>query len=140
MGLTIHGVVVTPLGQFASDSGSVMHVIKKSDATFSDFGEAYISTVKKNCVKGWKRHREMICNLVVPSGAVRFTLRDDRDNSPTVGKEESIVLSRTENYVRLTIPPGIWFSFEGLDDGENFILNLANIEHSDNESERKPIE
>ena len=82
----------------------------------------------------------MICNLVVPSGAVRFTLRDDRDNSPTVGKEESIVLSRTENYVRLTIPPGIWFSFEGLDDGENFILNLANIEHSDNESERKPIE
>ena len=73
MGLAIHGVVVTPLGQFASDSGSVMHVIKKSDATFSDFGEAYISTVKKNCVKGWKRHREMICNLVVSSGAVRFT-------------------------------------------------------------------
>ena len=140
MGLTIHGVVVTSLREIASDSGSVMHIIKRSDVSFSDFGEAYVSTVKQGCIKGWKRHREMICNLVVPSGAVRFTLRDDRDNSPTVGKEESIILSRKDNYARLTIPPGIWFSFEGMEDDENFILNVASIEHMDNESERKPIE
>lgn len=140
MGLTIHGVVVTSLREIASDSGSVMHIIKRSDVSFSDFGEAYVSTVKQGCIKGWKRHREMICNLVVPSGAVRFTLRDDRDNSPTVGKEESIILSRKDNYARLTIPPGIWFSFEGMEDDENFIVNVASIEHMDNESERKPIE
>ena len=140
MGLAIEGVVVTPLREIASDSGSVMHAIKKSDATFSDFGEAYISTVKRGSIKGWKRHREMICNLVVPSGAVRFTLRDDRDSSSTVGKEESIILSRRDNYARLTIPPGIWFSFEGMEEDENFILNVASIEHMDNESERKPIE
>ena len=47
MGLTIHGVVVTSLREIASDSGSVMHIIKRSDVSFSDFGEAYVSTVKQ---------------------------------------------------------------------------------------------
>ncbi len=140
MGLSMHGVLVTPLSQFPNDKGSLLHVIKKSSQGFSEFGETYVSTLNKGTLKGWKRHREMICNLVVPVGAVEFTLRDERQDSPTNGLTESITLSRKDNYVRLTIPPQIWFSFEGIEEPENLVINVASIEHSDEEAEIKPIE
>lgn len=37
------------------------------------------------------------------------------------------------NYGRLSIPPGIWYSFKGIGKKNNLILNLSNIEHDDNE-------
>ena len=40
------------------------------------------------------------------------------------------------NYKRLTIPPGIWFGFLGLENPFSLILNLADIEHDKNEMEK----
>ncbi len=80
----------------------------------------------------------MLVNLVVPLGKVGFTLIDTRKNSPTLGLQESIILT-TENYVRLTIPPLIWFGFKGLHEGENMVMNVASIEHDTDEYENVPV-
>ena len=128
-------IKITPLKCFESSSGSVMHALKSSDPDFVQFGEAYFSTVNKSAVKGWKRHKQMIANLIVPSGSVKFVLFDSRLEPIEPSKFEEVILSR-DNYVRLTIPPGIWFAFQGLSPDLNLILNIASVEHDPNECEQ----
>src|SRR6059058_200930 len=103
----ISGIKITSLKQIPVPGGDVLHALKAADPGFAGFGEAYFSIIDPGIVKAWKRHREMTLNLVVPVGAIRFVIYDDRGGSATKGAFEEVVLSR-ENYCRLTIPPMLW--------------------------------
>jgi dTDP-4-dehydrorhamnose 3,5-epimerase len=131
----IDGVVVTPLSIIDTDGGDVLHAMKSTDIGYSGYGEAYFSTVESGAVKGWKRHNEMVSNLVVPVGMIRFVLYDDRTNSKTNGEFSEITLSLL-NYKRLTIPPKLWLGFQGVDNQTSLLLNIANISHQVNEVDR----
>jgi dTDP-4-dehydrorhamnose 3,5-epimerase len=43
------------------------------------------------------------------------------------------------NPARLTVPPGLWFGFKGINSNNSVILNISNIMHDDKEVERKEI-
>lgn len=129
----IEGVLVTPLKRIGHPKGDLFHVMKKSSIGYNGFGEAYISTILKDEIKGWKKHHVMTLNLVVPQGAVKVVIFDERDDSATKGEYQEIVLS-VENYSRLTIPPNLWVAFQGASVGVNMLLNIANIEHDPDES------
>ena len=126
------GVTLTPLKQIFNPKGDILHAMKKSDEGFCGFGEAYFSTVAHNMIKGWKRHREMTLNLVVPVGSIEFVCFDGRNF-------KSVTLS-SENYQRLTVLPGIWMAFRGVADKHSVLLNIASIEHDPNESENCSLE
>ena len=66
------GIILTPLNQIHHPKGDIYHAMKKSDDGFDGFGEAYFSTVHKNDIKGWKKHRDMTLNLLVPIGEIEF--------------------------------------------------------------------
>jgi dTDP-4-dehydrorhamnose 3,5-epimerase len=133
----IDGVRLTPLKRIATPNGDVYHAMKQSDPGYHGFGEAYFSAVKPEAVKAWKRHRRMTLNVVVPVGAIRFVIHDDRAESATAGTTWSVVLS-PQNYMRLTIPPGLWFGLQGVAAETSLLLNLADIEHSPDENEQLP--
>ena len=128
----IDGVVLTPLRIIPSPKGDVLHGIKSQDPGFFGFGEAYFSTVMSGVVKGWKRHKRMTLNLVVPAGEISFSLLDRRVSDP--GLMRTVTLGRN-NYYRLTIPADIWVSFVGLSSGLNLLLNVANLAHDPEEAE-----
>ena len=107
--------------------------MKASEEGYSGFGEAYFSEIKFGEIKAWKKHTEMTMNLVVPLGEVKFVFADQ-----TGSFREEIIGSR--NYYRLTVPPGIWFGFQGLFENFSMILNISNIEHSPLEVERKELD
>tara|TARA_Y100000748_G_C15485646_1_gene484596 strand:+ start:565 stop:1035 length:471 start_codon:yes stop_codon:yes gene_type:complete len=130
---TIEGLILTKLKQIAHPKGDILHVLKKNENTFSEFGEAYFSFVEKNKIKAWKRHFRMTLNLSVPIGEVKIVLYDKRIGSKTFNNFFEIHLSRN-NYYRLTIPPNIWFGFKGLKN-KNIILNISNILHDPQEQE-----
>ncbi|MCF8252685.1 MAG: WxcM-like domain-containing protein, partial [Saprospiraceae bacterium] len=130
--MKIDGCKLTPLCIVPNEKGDVMHVLKNTDEGFSAFGEAYFSSVKNGETKGWKRHRRMTLNLVVPVGSIRFRLHDDRTDSPTRDQSEEVELS-PKNYQRLTVPPGVWLAFEGKSDGLNLLLNIADMPHDPTE-------
>lgn len=132
----IEDVVLTPLKIIDVPDGSVFHAIKRIDPGFNGFGEAYFSEIEPRKIKAWKRHREMILNLVVPVGEIRFVLIDDREEkSPEF---QQVTLS-TRNYYRLTIPPMIWVGFQGLSDTNSLLLNIANLVHDPEEVDRKNV-
>ena len=121
------GVILTPLKQIHNPKGDVFHAMKKSDAGFNGFGEAYFSTIHKDNIKGWKKHTKMTLNLVVPVGKIEFVVYDENTK-----EFFSIELSQN-NYQRLTVKPNLCMAFRGL--GENSILlNLASIEHDPSEA------
>ena len=137
--MAINGVNITPLSIIDTKGGDVLHAMKISDHGYSGFGEAYFSTIEPDAIKGWKRHKQMVLNLVVPVGTVRFILFDDRDNQDNVNHFQEVTLSVENGYSRLTIPPMIWVGFQGLGLQTSLVLNLANIEHSPEEVERKEL-
>ena len=126
----IKDVVITYLDVIDTPGGNVLHAMKGSSAGYSGFGEAYFSQVDKGAVKAWKRHKKMTLNLVVPLGAIKFVLFDDRDMSNIQFQE--IIISR-DNYCRLTVPPMVWMGFQGLSSEGSMLLNIANIEHDPGE-------
>ena len=133
------GVLVTPAKIISNENGDVLHGLKATDESFVSFGEAYFSTVRSGKRKGWKRHTRMTLNIVVPAGEIGFVLFDDRQASVTTGKFYEVTVSR-KNYVRLTVPPGIWMAFYGKGEGENMLLNIASIPHDPTEAENLPLE
>lgn len=125
-------ILVTSLKRVPVVGGDVLHAMKRSDSGYVGFGEAYFSQIEQGAVKAWKRHLRMTLNLVVPIGAVRFVFMDDQGAL----REEVIGPDR---YVRLTVPPGIWFGFKGLAAPYSLLLNVADIPHDPAEIERKEV-
>jgi dTDP-4-dehydrorhamnose 3,5-epimerase len=136
--MSITEVTTTPLSIIDTKGGAVLHAIKRSDCGFAGFGEAYFSTIEHNAIKGWKRHKKMVLNLIVPIGSVRFILYDDRKNQNK--KFQEVVLSLKSGYDRLTVPPMIWVGFQGLDIHSSIVLNIASIEHSLEEVDQKELD
>jgi len=128
--MSLDDILVTPLARIETVGGDVLHAMKQNDVGYAGFGEAYFSWATAGAVKAWKRHTRMTMNIIVPVGQVRFVFFLDGTESFRV---EDIGVDR---YVRVTVPPGIWFGFKGLAAPQSLVSNIANISHDPNEVER----
>tara|TARA_R110001583_G_scaffold18891_2_gene74690 strand:- start:1636 stop:2073 length:438 start_codon:yes stop_codon:yes gene_type:complete len=129
----IEDLKITPLKRIKNIKGDIYHALKSSEDSFSQFGEAYFSSVNFGDVKGWKKHTQMTLNLIVPVGTIKFVMFDERPNSKSYQQFYEISISQ-DNYCRLSIPPNVWLSFQGIEPGLNLLLNIASIEHDPTES------
>ena len=130
--VSLTDILVTPLRRIPTIGGDVMHALKDSDDGFNGFGEVYFSWVEQGAIKAWKYHQHMTLNLVVPLGEISFVFHiKDQENcfrTETIGEEQ---------YIRLTVPPGIWFGFQGRGSGQSLLMNLADMVHEPDEVIRK---
>ena len=126
--VSLDDIRVTTLEQIPTVGGNVMHALKKSDIGFNGFGEVYFSWIENRSIKAWKSHRLMTLNLAVPVGEVNFVFHSTKEEKSF--RSENI---GDERYVRLTVPPGIWFGFQGKASGSSLIMNVADIEHGPEE-------
>ena len=131
-------VFFTPLTEIETAGGNVWHALKATEPSYFGFGEAYFSSCDYQAVKAWKLHKFMTLNLIVIVGSIRFVLHDMREESVTRGQFAQYTLSLS-NYGRLTVPPNIWFGFQGLADKRSVVLNIADICHDPSEVERKDV-
>lgn len=131
--INVDQILVTPLRRIQVEGGDVLHGMKNSDKGYVNFGEAYFSLIEVGAIKAWKRHLRMTLNIVVPSGAVIYAFVDERGTI----REELVSENR---YVRLTVPPGIWFGFKGLHKPYSIMMNVADIPHDPAEIERRTMD
>lgn len=132
--ISLNDIIITPLKRIAVPNGDVMHGMKMTDPGYAGFGEAYFSWIEADAVKAWKKHTSMTMNIVVPVGNIRLVFCVD----PAQGFREERI--GTANYARLTVPPGIWFGFQGIDAPQSLLLNVASILHDPGEVERCSVE
>lgn len=126
-------VSISKLRKIKNPKGDIYRVLKSSEDSYQEFGEAYFTIIHPGEIKGWKKHHRMILNLVVPIGSVRFYVHCEYTNDT---KHYEI---GSDSYSRLTIQPGVWVAFEGLSKESSLILNIASIEHDPNESENREL-
>ncbi len=135
----IEGIQVTELNIIPTEGGCVMHGLKRTEASFGGFGEAYFSCIEAGKIRGWKKHREMTLNLIVLLGKIRFVFIDGRCNYDPINTDD-IVLSPDQNYSRLTVPPGVWMAFQGIEHPKNILANIATIEHDPTEADQVTLD
>jgi dTDP-4-dehydrorhamnose 3,5-epimerase len=128
-------ILYTPLSRIPTSQGEVRHGLKASDPGFAGFGEVYFSEVIGGRIKGWKRHRRMVLNLVVVTGTVRFILHDGADKQ----RDYLVSAEAGDCYGRLTVPAGLWMAFQGIGPGGNLLMNVASCEHDPEEAESCPL-
>lgn len=131
--MNLNDILVTPLRRIETVGGDVLHGIKQQDVGYAGFGEAYFSWVSDGAVKAWKRHTQMTMNVVVPVGQVRFVFCCINTDGIEAFRVEELGVER---YVRITVPPGIWFGFQGVGATQSLVLNIASIPHDPKEVER----
>ncbi|QWE27020.1 dTDP-4-dehydrorhamnose 3,5-epimerase [Polynucleobacter sp. AP-Ainpum-60-G11] len=136
----MEGIFFNSLQKKISNGGHVCHGLKSSDDSFCGYGEAYFSVIKGLTIRPWKLHNLMTLNLIVILGEVKFVVADLRNNSNTIGQTREFILNDNDRYGRLTVYPGIWVAMQGNTIGKNIILNIANIEHSEDEIVREGID
>ena len=130
--VSLADILVTLLRRIPTVGGDVIHALKNSDDGFNGFGEVYFSWVEQGAIKAWKCHQHMTLNLVVPLGEVSFVfhIMDQKKSFRTENIGE-------EQYARLTVPPGIWFGFQGKASGRSLLMNVADMAHDQDKVLRK---
>ena len=130
----MEGVSLHPLKHITVPKGDIYHAMKSTDEGYCGFGEAYFSQIEQGQTKGWKRHNRMMLNLIVPVGAVKFVVYDDREGSATKGQFAEIILSPKSNYQRLTVAPGLWMAFYGVGEGVSMLMDIIPDPHDPSEA------
>ena len=135
----IDSIHIAPLNVIKKENGIIIHHTKASESTFYNFGELYISTIDGSEPKFWKKHKEMVCSIMVIRGKVKFHFYNDDFQSENA-QSYSFIDLHFEDPKKLIIQPNIWFAFQSIEPfQESAILNLASIEHKDNEGEKVPF-
>ena len=123
-------VNLIPLKQFFDERGKIMHMLKKTDKFFKNFGEIHFSVAFPGVIKGWHRRPFTSSSVVVVNGNVKWVLYDDRDKSPTKGEIMEIFLSE-DNYFLLQIPKDLTSGYKTIGTEKSIVVNCTDEVHSD---------
>ncbi|MBU0683932.1 MAG: dTDP-4-dehydrorhamnose 3,5-epimerase family protein [Candidatus Omnitrophica bacterium] len=128
----IEDVFIRPLKVFSDSRGSVLHMVRRDNDFFNQFGEIYFSQINPGIIKGWKKHLKMTQYFAVPMGNVKWVLYDERENSSTYGEIQEIFMG-IDKYRLVCIPPLVWYSFMALENKSALIANCTDIPHDPKE-------
>lgn len=106
---------------FKNNKGNVLRAFRSKEEKIGKFGEVYLSWINKGAIKGWKLHKKMHMNLVVPIGLVRFVFYKDN-------KFKEIIIGE-KKYFRIYVPNKIYFAFQNLSKKKSLVINYSNIIH-----------
>lgn len=134
VGSGIEGVEFIPLRRIPDERGTIFHMLRRTDPHFREFGEIYFTSVYRDVIKGWHRHREMTLNYACPWGRIKLVLVDGREDSPTRGAIVERFLG-PDDYALVIIPPGIWTGFKGMSDVA-LVANCATLPHDPSLTDR----
>ena len=112
-------------------NGDIQKILNCSDQAFNGFGEIYTSSILYKKIKAWKCHTKNKLNLFVVSGKVKFVFYDLSNYLEVILDEESLQM--------ISLPPNLWFGFQGLNYPSSLILSISNKLHSEDEIHRKEL-
>lgn len=128
----IEGVKVTRLKKIVDERGMIMHMLKRTDETFTEFGEIYFSCGQPGAVKAWHIHKEMTLNDCCIVGMVKLVIYDCRKGSPTEGNTMELFIGE-HNYCVVQIPPGVANGYKAFGDKMAIVANCASMPHEKEE-------
>ena len=128
----IDGVKIIDLKKIPDERGMVMHMLKKTDPHFLEFGEIYFTCGYPGVVKAWHIHKRMTLNNCCLVGMVKLVLFDDREKSKTKGELMELFIGEN-NYKLVQIPPGITNGYKAYGNKMAIMANCSTLPHDKSE-------
>jgi dTDP-4-dehydrorhamnose 3,5-epimerase and related enzymes len=121
---TIDGVLTRTTPNHIDHRGNVFEIFEGENEFWSSpVVYAYQFSVRPHQMKGWGVHDNKLDRYTIISGEVLLFLWDDREDSPTRGVVQKVVLS--DAAVRqVIIPVGVWHLSVNLRDVDAHLINL----------------
>ena len=129
--MDIKGVVIKPLKQIPDERGKVMHMLRRDDPDFEQFGEIYFSIVLPAKIKAWYRNKKTTVNYAVVEGNIKLVIYD--------GNESQIIHIGEDNYCLITIPPGLWRGFQAVGGKKAIVADLTDFQYDSADIEKAEI-
>lgn len=130
--MMIQGVKVQKLTKICDERGMIMPMLRADSPEFQQFGEIYFSVSYPGIIKGWHLHKSMTLNYACVRGMIKLVLYDEREDSPSFGVIQEIFLG-DNNYVLVTVPPGVTNGFKNIGLTEVIVANCATLPHDPEE-------
>lgn len=116
----IEGVKNVPVKTFVDDRGYLTQVVQETDGVMPPIKRIYVTgNFSKGVIRGFHKHSREWKGFFVPSGAAKFVLVDDREDSKTYKNIDTYVLSPAGPSI-LVIPTGVYNGWMSL--AENTIV------------------
>ncbi len=123
----IEGVKVVKLAVHMDDRGYLMEIFRASDPYFTKFGQVYIvGDVSKGTIRAFHKHNVLWDFFFISHGMAKFALKDDRPDSPTYEKMETIVTGE-RNPCLIVVPPGVYHGWMALEDDTQLISIASEV-------------
>jgi len=139
----IEGVIVKEIKKFIDDRGYFSELVRTdwSELIQNDnIVQVNLSHSYPSIVRAWHRHlRGQIDYFLCIQGAIKVCAYDDRNNSPTHGELDEIVLSE-DSFKVARIPGILWHGYKvvGMKPAKVLYLVTKLYKYNDPDEERRP--
>lgn len=120
----IEGLLVVRLEMYEDDRGYLYEVIHDSDFFVPRIGQVYVvGDPVRGAIRAFHKHRELHDWFCLARGSAKFCFVDDRPDSPTYRKTDTVVISGRRPSL-LVVPPGVHHGWMALED-DTIMLSVA---------------
>ncbi len=121
---TIHGVQIKEVLHVPRDHGVITEVFRPEwDPTGMPVIHIYQSRLLPGAIGAWSCHTRTVDRLFVTQGHLKAVLYDGREESPTHGMINEVLLGDARPAF-VVIPVGIWHGLQNLGTSDALVLNL----------------
>lgn len=104
----IHAVELKPLVTHCDERGFFREILRVNDPIFAEgFGQWSHTLTHQGAAKAWHIHRRQVDWWYVAIGAIKAVLYDLREDSPTRGELQEILMGENYPAQLLKVPPGV---------------------------------
>ncbi|RMD88098.1 MAG: hypothetical protein D6813_12610 [Calditrichaeota bacterium] len=112
----IHGVELKELTTYPDERGFFREIIRVTDGFFKEgFGQFSHSMMYPGVAKAWHIHKTQVDWWYVAVGNIKVVLHDKRQDSPTYGQTQEVLMGENYDPRVLKIPPGVAHGCKVLD-------------------------
>lgn len=137
----IAGVLMKRLPPIEDERGAVVEVFRHEWGLSDDpLVYAYAVTVRPGRVKGWQYHAHQDDRIFHSLGTVRWALFDNRPDSDTYRKLDTLVFSERNRHL-VIIPAGVVHAVQNIGPTDALFLNMPTrpYDHADPDKYRLPL-
>jgi dTDP-4-dehydrorhamnose 3,5-epimerase len=125
-------MIVKELVTHGDERGFFREIIRATDTFFAaGFGQWSHSLVRKGVLKAWHGHRYQTQWTYVATGLVRVAVHDAREDSPTAGRTEELLLGDGQVARVYSLPPGVVHGYRCLEEAHVFYVTSGTYDLDD---------
>lgn len=123
----IKDLITVPLDVHVDDRGYVIELVRATDPYLKKFGQVYVaSSTTKGTIRAFHKHNKLWDYFFIGSGSAKFAFYDDRKQSVTYQKMDTVILTQ-RNPSLIVVPPGIFHGWMALEENTLLISTASDV-------------